>query len=318
MPVPEPTCNYKDNSKCIFRGYNRTPDGEACNSGTDAPQYTSGLASYTPQQLKEWLKVLYDRNGGGTERAAVAEYINRCKNKRGYEFIKDAVPSLSIDQGYQLATYIPSTNEQQDIPYYTDNVQLLVRRNFTNLQKEEYDQNADILGNVDKNLNTVRRQVQIIEDSSQRKGNTLFLLNAVLTALLISFIPVVLFVKGIIGYGVFSIFIIVITLLFLVVILFNLKSVRSRVANRFSSRNFDVPEVAGELKPADSQCPMTQEAKDRIAAEKRDKSIQEINDLENEINRLTEEKNVSKESREKLENARAELSRRYREMYPSG
>jgi len=305
-----PTCDYKDNKRCIFKGYTRTSDGEICNSGNGFP-YTSGLASYTPQQLNDWLKALYNRNGGGTERDAVTDYIIRCKDQKGYEFLRDAVPDISSGYGLQRGT---GTN----IPYYNDNVQLLVRRNFTELQKEEYDQNADILGNVDKNLNTVRRQVQIIEDSSQRKGNTLFLLNAVLTALLLSFIPVILFVKGIIGYGVFSIIIITITLLFLVVVFFNLKSVRSRTANRFSSRNFDVPEVLDELKPSDSQCPQTPEAIESIAQQKRDKSVQEINDLESEINRLTEEKNVSKESRDKLENARAELSRRYKEMYPSG
>ena len=308
--MSEPTCDYKDNSRCIFNGYTRTSPGEPCTAGHEYSY--SGLDSYTPQQLKDWLRALYNRDGGKMERAAVTDYIIRCKDRSGYEFLRDAVPDISSGYGLQRGT---GTN----IPYYNDNVQLLVRRKFTELQKEEYDQNADILGNVNKNLNTVRRQVQIIEDSSQRKGNTLFILNAVLTALLLSFIPVILFVKGIIGYGVFSIIIITITLLFLVIVFFNLKSVRSRTANRFSSRNFDVPDVLGELKPAaDSQCPQTPEAIERNAQQKRDKSVQEINDLENEISRLTEKKNVSKESRNKLESARAELSRRYKEMYPNG
>lgn len=203
------------------------------------------------------------------------------------------------------------------IPYYDDNVQLLVRRDFSQLQKEEYIQNDEILGNVNKNLNTVRRQVQIIEDSSQRKGNTLFLLNAVLTALLIAFIPVVLYMKGILGYGVFSIIIIVITIVFMIVIFFNLKSVRSRTANRFSSRNFDVPEAANELKPSASSCPLTPDQQKQIEDTKKNKSIQEISDLENEVKRLMETKNASRESRDKLETLRKELSEKYRALYPN-
>lgn len=199
----------------------------------------------------------------------------------------------------------------QELPYYDDHVRRLVRRNFSDIQKDEYERNMNDLGSVDKNLNTVRRQVQIIEDSSQRKGNTLFLLNVVLTALILSFIPVVLYMKGIIGYGVFSIIIIAITLLFVTVLFFNMLSVRKRTANRFSTRNFNTPEVMEEVSPPPTECPLTpaaQESKNRM---KEQKDIQEINDLENEIKRLETEKKTSEESKKKLEVMKTELRTRY-------
>lgn len=48
-----------------------------------------GLASYDNNQLKGWLDALYNRNGDNVERAAVAEYRERCKNTKGYEFLDD-------------------------------------------------------------------------------------------------------------------------------------------------------------------------------------------------------------------------------------
>ena len=92
-PASNLTCDFKDNSKCIFKNYVKKAD-RSCDSGNGFP-YTEGLASSTNDQFKNWLKALYDRNGGGTEREAVTDYINRCKGVVGYEFVKDAVPALA-------------------------------------------------------------------------------------------------------------------------------------------------------------------------------------------------------------------------------
>jgi len=91
-PASNITCDFKDNTRCIFKNYVKKSD-RSCDSGNGFP-YTEGLASTTNQQFKDWLKTLYDRNGGGTEREAVTDYINRCKGVAGYEFVKDAVPAL--------------------------------------------------------------------------------------------------------------------------------------------------------------------------------------------------------------------------------
>ncbi len=56
----------------------------------DARTFTyGGLFNYDNNQLKGWLDALYNRNGDNVERAAVAEYRERCKNTKGYEFLDD-------------------------------------------------------------------------------------------------------------------------------------------------------------------------------------------------------------------------------------
>jgi hypothetical protein len=72
--------NYRDASKCIFKGY--TKQGDACVSSNGNPSYsTSGLAGYSPESLNNWLKALWYRNGGNdkskSERVVVNDFISR-------------------------------------------------------------------------------------------------------------------------------------------------------------------------------------------------------------------------------------------------
>lgn len=88
---PNPTCNHRNNDKCIFTNYKR--QGGTCYQPTGNWAYSvGGLASYGNNELKEWLNALHRRNGDGIERGAVNEYIERCKNTKGYEFL-DPTPS---------------------------------------------------------------------------------------------------------------------------------------------------------------------------------------------------------------------------------
>jgi hypothetical protein len=90
---PNPTCNHKTNDKCIFPNYKRAGDTCYPPNGSGSWAYSvSGLASYGNNDLNGWLNALHSRNGDGIERGAVNEYIERCKNTKGYEFL-DPTPS---------------------------------------------------------------------------------------------------------------------------------------------------------------------------------------------------------------------------------
>jgi hypothetical protein len=85
---PNPTCNHRNNDKCIFTDYKR--EGNTCYSPDPRRNWAysvSGLASYGNNDLKGWLNALHNRNGDNIERAAVTEYIERCKKTEGYEFL---------------------------------------------------------------------------------------------------------------------------------------------------------------------------------------------------------------------------------------
>jgi len=87
---PDPTCDHRNNDKCIFTDYKR--DGGRCyhKNGNGAWAYgVAGLATYGNNDFRGWLGSLYGRNGSGFERAAVQEYYDRCKLTKGYEFLDD-------------------------------------------------------------------------------------------------------------------------------------------------------------------------------------------------------------------------------------
>ena len=87
---PDPTCDHRNNDRCIFTDYKR--DGGRCyhKNGNGSWAYgVGGLATYGNNDFRGWLGSLYNRNGNGFERAAVQEYVERCKTTKGYEFLDD-------------------------------------------------------------------------------------------------------------------------------------------------------------------------------------------------------------------------------------
>ena len=128
--------------------------------------------------------------------------------------------------------------KEKSVPIFNDAVQIEVRNKVLNNQTEEIVKNERLLDNVDVDLNTLRRQVEIIEDSSLRKANHLFLLKTLLTFAGILFIPLLLKSQGVMPepYGTYSIYAII--AIFVIIILYNIKSYMSRNNNRFSLRNF--------------------------------------------------------------------------------
>ena len=127
---------------------------------------------------------------------------------------------------------------EKSVPIFNDAVQIQVRNRVLNNQAEEITKNERLLENADADLTTIRRQVEIIEDSSLRKANHLFLLKTLLTFSGLLFIPLVLKSQGVIPepYGTYSVYAII--AVFLIIVLYNMKSVWSRNNNRFTLRNF--------------------------------------------------------------------------------
>lgn len=86
-------CDRKDKSYCVFKDYSTNDFNGICNAPTRGQENYKGLYEYTDAQFTGWLDELYDRNSGGdpnrSERANVIDYVNRCKNVSGYEYLKN-------------------------------------------------------------------------------------------------------------------------------------------------------------------------------------------------------------------------------------
>ena len=71
----------------------------------------------------------------------------------------------------------------EKIPIFNDPVQLEVRNHVIKLESDEIIKSRRDIANLDKDINTTRRQVEIIQDNSLRKSNTIFLLKTSITYL---------------------------------------------------------------------------------------------------------------------------------------
>ena len=86
------TCDWKQKNKCIFKDY-KTSDGQTCVGPDGNPSYNiPGLNSYDQPTFTNWLQTLKNRNNGNVpgkkEADNVMEYVNRCKNTPGLDFLK--------------------------------------------------------------------------------------------------------------------------------------------------------------------------------------------------------------------------------------
>jgi hypothetical protein len=86
---PNPECDHTTRSRCIFKSYKHSGGGMCYPSNGNGQWAYGGLFNYSKQQLKGWLNALHARNADGLERDSVNEYIEKCKNTEGYEFLDD-------------------------------------------------------------------------------------------------------------------------------------------------------------------------------------------------------------------------------------
>lgn len=100
---PNPECDHTTRSRCIFKSYHHAGDAICYPSNWNGQWAYGGLYRYSKQDLKGWLNALYNRNGDGLERSAVSEYVEKCKNTEGYEFLDDnPQPRTRIERSVAL------------------------------------------------------------------------------------------------------------------------------------------------------------------------------------------------------------------------
>lgn len=139
-------------------------------------------------------------------------------------------------------------NVKKNIAIFNDPVQINLRNKVLNNQITEVSKNEKIIDNAEQDLTSLRRQIEISENSSMRKANHLFLLKTLLSFLSLLFIPVLLKKQSIITETNFKYSVYIISALFIFIVLFNVRSFWKRNNNRYSMRNFTTnvktPEVS--------------------------------------------------------------------------
>jgi len=101
---PNPECDHTTRSRCIFKDYHHIGNATCYPNNWNGWYAYGGLYSYNKQDFKGWLKHLYERNADGLERAAVSEYIEKCKRTEGYEFLDDN-PQFNTKTERSVALY---------------------------------------------------------------------------------------------------------------------------------------------------------------------------------------------------------------------
>jgi hypothetical protein len=86
-----PTCNWKSANRCILRDYKYEQSNGSCKSNEGLSYSVDAVKDYNEQGLSEWLKTLYNRDIGvnklASEAVNVNEYVQRCKDVDGYDFL---------------------------------------------------------------------------------------------------------------------------------------------------------------------------------------------------------------------------------------
>lgn len=184
---------------------------------------------------------------------------------------------------------------QQLAPIFTSPVQLQVRNEVLKIQTDEYSKGNIINDVLSKDINTMRRQVEIIEDSSLRKNNTIFILKTFMTYFVLILIPILLTIKGLINKFILYIILAIFTLLLLIVIGYNTLSIMKRDKNRFMNKRFKMdPKILLEKGTGKShKCILSDEA--RLSPEEK-----QIKEYERELRTLTKELNTLTEQRATL------------------
>lgn len=183
------------------------------------------------------------------------------------------------------------TSGKQLAPIFTSPVQLQVRNEVLKIQTDEYSK-ANIINDVlNKDINTMRRQVEIIEDSSLRKNNSIFILKTLMTYFVLILIPILLVVKGLINTIILYIIVGVLTFLLLIVIGYNTVSIMKRDKNRFMNKRFTMDTKL--LPKTAHKCVLSDEA--RLSPEEK-----KIKEHESELRAITKNLNELSDKRAAL------------------
>lgn len=111
-------------------------------------------------------------------------------------------------------------------------------------QHREMTRNNKKLGNIKQDVLTLRRQVEIAQDETWRRNNKLFLLKTLFTYLLGLMIPLILLKNDKISQQRASIVLMVLTVLFALVVMWNLFHARNRHNLRYNLRHWSSPKLS--------------------------------------------------------------------------
>ena len=116
------TCNWKSANRCIFRDYKYDQSNGSCRTKDGLTYSVDALKDYNEQGISEWLKTLYNRDMGinklESEAVNVNEYVQRCKDVDGYEFLSgvDAPnPYNPTKQGDVKGRYVRISLNNRDV-----------------------------------------------------------------------------------------------------------------------------------------------------------------------------------------------------------
>lgn len=143
-------CDRKDTSYCIFKDY--SPESWGCRAPVRGQDSYGGLSGYNDTQFVGWLDALYDRNAGSdpnrSERVNIVDYVNRCKNVKGYEYLKNTKAyKASPDEDFKKQLDALSTEMSNISSLMMSNVKENTSRDFSSYNKMQKD-----IDNVQKRI----------------------------------------------------------------------------------------------------------------------------------------------------------------------
>lgn len=202
----------------------------------------------------------------------------------------------------------------QKIPIFNDPVQLEVRNHVIKLESDEIIKSRRDLEIIDNDLNTTRRQVEIIQDNSERQSNNIFLLKTILTYLALILIPLLLSFKGYISSKVIFYIVIGLTILFGIIIFYNLRSVMSRDPNRFSIRDF-----GKTMRPSSQATKCVSNPKSRLTPEEREiqSKLDQLKGLDAQLNIIEKRRMEIDLRRKDLDTEASNLEAKFNSQFPN-
>jgi chaperonin cofactor prefoldin len=201
----------------------------------------------------------------------------------------------------------------EKVPIFNDPVQLEVRNQVIKLESDEIVKSRRDIDILDSDINTTRRQVEIIEDSSQRKSNSIFLLKTVMSYLLFILIPILLTIKNVITKSILTYIIISLTVLFGIIILYNLRSVMKRDPNRFSLRDF-----GKTIKPSThpTKCVSNPKSKTNPEQQELQARLEQLQSLDNQLKIVEERRKEIDIKRKDIDTEVSTIESRFNAKYP--
>jgi hypothetical protein len=201
----------------------------------------------------------------------------------------------------------------QKVPIFNDPVQLEVRNHVIKLESDEIVKSRRDLEILDSDINTTRRQVEIIQDNSLRQSNNIFLLKTILTYFGLILIPLLLSVKGYVSKGIITYIIIGLTVVFGIIILYNLRSVMSRDPNRFTLRDF-----GKTMKPSTTSTKCVNNPKSKITPEEREiqNKVDQLKSLDAQLKIIEDRRREIDLKRKDLDTEASNIEAKFNAQYP--